>query len=124
MPRSSRKELSTDFDAHGCGLGGTHNDGQMAWTYILQCADGSYYVGSARDLDARLAQHSLGKGSTYTSRRLPVSLAWAMEFDRVDEAWEAERRLHGWSRAKKRALIEGRIADLRTLSRNLTEHPR
>ena len=95
----------------------------MAWTYILQCADGTYYVGSARNLDERLEQHALGKGSTYTSKRLPVTLAWALEFDRVDEAWEVERKVHGWSRVKKLALIEGRFEDLPALSKNHTDHP-
>ncbi|WP_249145014.1 GIY-YIG nuclease family protein, partial [Gordonia sp. SCSIO 19800] len=30
----------------------------MAWVYILECADGKYYVGSTRNLDNRLRQHS------------------------------------------------------------------
>jgi hypothetical protein len=41
--------------------------------------------------------------------------------ERVDDAWMAERRIHGWSRAKKQALIDGRIDDLRLLSRNHTD---
>lgn len=47
----------------------------MAYVYILRCADGSYYVGSTRNLEARLEQHALGKGARYTSRRLPVESA-------------------------------------------------
>jgi len=50
-----------------------------------------------------------------------VRLAWALEFERVDDAWMAERRIHGWSRAKKQALIDGRIDDLKLLSRNHTD---
>ena len=44
----------------------------MAWTYILSCADGSFYVGSTTHLGARLAQHACGEGAAYTARRLPV----------------------------------------------------
>jgi putative endonuclease len=32
----------------------------MAWAYILQCADGSFYVGSTVDLDGRVSQHNAG----------------------------------------------------------------
>ena len=50
----------------------------MAWTYILECADGSYYVGSTVDLERRVAEHNEGLGAAYTRsrRRRPVRLAW------------------------------------------------
>ena len=41
----------------------------MPWTYMLRCADGSFYVGSARDLDARMTQHALGTDGSYTATR-------------------------------------------------------
>ena len=41
----------------------------MAWTYILECADGSYYVGSTVNLEQRLLAHNSGEGSDYTRRR-------------------------------------------------------
>ena len=34
----------------------------MAWTYILRCADGSYYVGSTTNLVVRLHEHQEGRG--------------------------------------------------------------
>jgi len=46
-----------------------------------------------------------------------VKLAWAAEFDRIDEAFAFEKRLQGWSRAKRIAVIEGRYADLPDLAR-------
>ncbi|QMW65697.1 GIY-YIG nuclease family protein [Mumia sp. ZJ1417] len=90
----------------------------MAWTYILKCADGSYYVGSARDLERRLKQHQDGDGAAHTRRRRPVELVYAMEFERVDEAFAWEKRVQGWSRAKREALIRGDFAALPQLSRN------
>ena len=96
----------------------------MPWTYILACGDGSYYVGSTTDLEYRLEQHHTGHAGSYTTKRRPVRLVRACEFDRIDEAWLAERQLHGWSRAKKQALIEGRIDDLSVLSHNYTEFGR
>jgi putative endonuclease len=88
----------------------------MAHVYILQCADSSYYVGSTRDLARRLEEHASGKGAAYTSRRLPVRLVFAAEFERIDEAYEMEKRIQNWSRRKREALIEGRYADLPGIS--------
>ena len=79
----------------------------MAHVYILRCADGSYYVGSARNLEARMRQHGEGGGSAYTKSRMPVELVWAAETPRVTQAYAIERQIHGWSRAKKEALIRG-----------------
>ncbi|MBA8796071.1 putative GIY-YIG superfamily endonuclease [Friedmanniella endophytica] len=88
----------------------------MPYTYLLECSDGSYYVGSTRNLDQRLAQHAAGVVDGHTAAHRPVTLVWWQEFDRVDEAHAMERRIHGWRRAKKQALIEGRLADLPRLS--------
>ena len=90
----------------------------MAWVYIVECNDGTLYVGSTRDLESRIELHNRGRGARYTAQRLPVRLVWAEEFERVDEAWAAERRLHGWSAGKKRALIAGDMAQLRSLARS------
>ncbi|WP_245633026.1 GIY-YIG nuclease family protein [Luteipulveratus mongoliensis] len=64
----------------------------MAWTYILRCCDGSYYVGSTTDLERRLAQHQHGEGASYTRLRRPVELVWCQEFARVDEASHSRSR--------------------------------
>ncbi len=78
-----------------------------AFVYMLRCADGSYYVGSARgeSLDKRLAEHQAGTRIGYTYHRRPVTLVYAEWFDRITDAIAAERRIKGWSRAKKEALI-------------------
>ncbi|WP_307608530.1 GIY-YIG nuclease family protein [Pseudarthrobacter sp. W1I19] len=79
----------------------------MPFAYMLQCADGSYYVGSTKNLDVRLAQHQIGDGAAYTRRRRPVKLVWFEEFSRVDQAFAREKQVQGWSRAKREALITG-----------------
>ncbi|RAN72678.1 hypothetical protein B5P43_32415 [Bacillus sp. SRB_336] len=88
----------------------------MPHVYILKCNDGSYYVGSTWDLERRLLQHNAGEGATYTRRRRPVALVWAQEHERVDSAFALEKQIQGWSRAKREALIEGRLKDLPGLS--------
>ena len=80
---------------------------RMGWVYLLRCADDSFYVGSARDLDERLDQHSRAQIG-YTSTRRPVALEWCAEAE-IPIAYEMERRIHGWSRRKKQALIDGDI---------------
>ena len=79
----------------------------MAWIYILQCSDDSYYVGSTKDLERRLSQHQDGTGSKYTSGRLPVTLVYCEEYDRVADAFYREKQVQGWTRRKREALING-----------------
>jgi tRNA/rRNA methyltransferase len=78
-------------------------------TYMLRCADRSYYVGHAHqaELEHKLAQHQAGALDEYTATRLPVELVWSAPFPDQDAAFAAERRLKGWSRAKREALIAG-----------------
>ena len=89
----------------------------MAHAYIVRCGDGSYYVGSTVDLEARLWQHNNDGGAAYTRRRQPVVLVWNAEFDSVAEAFAFEKRVQGWSRAKREALIRGDFDALPELSR-------
>jgi len=80
----------------------------MAHTYILRCADGSYYVGSTSGaLEKRVAEHQDGTYPGYTFKRRPVTLIWSQHFERITEAIAAERQIKGWSRVKKEALIRG-----------------
>lgn len=78
-----------------------------AWVYILECSDGSFYTGHTTNLERRIAQHRAGEGGDWTSKRLPVVLVFAQEMPDKNSAFLAERRIKGWSRAKKKALIAG-----------------
>ena len=79
------------------------------YVYMLRCADGSFYIGTATgdDLNRRIIEHQTGArpGSTFTRR--PVTLVWSEHFDRITDAIAAERQIKGWGRAKKEALIQG-----------------
>jgi putative endonuclease len=90
-----------------------------AFVYMLRCADDSLYVGSAtgEDLDRRIAQHQAGAFPGYTHTRRPVELVWSEHFARIADAIAVERKLKGWSRAKKEALIRGDWLSVRKLSR-------
>jgi putative endonuclease len=97
----------------------------MAWTYILECADGSFYVGSTVDLERRVGEHNFGIGAAYTRprRRRPVKLVWAAEFSRKDDAFYYEKQIQKWGRPKRIALIEGRLGDLPRLARGRSLPP-
>ena len=87
-----------------------------AWMYILECADASYYIGSTKYLELRLAQHQAGEGANHTKKRLPVRLVYFEEYARIDEAFRREKQLQGWSRKKKEALINGKPELLQKLA--------
>ena len=92
---------------------------QGASIYILRCADGSYYTGiTRRSVDERVSEHAQGliKGC-YTENRLPVELIFSEYYERIDEAIAAERRIKGWSRAKKEAMMRGDFAALSALAK-------
>ncbi len=98
----------------------------MPYTYVLRCADDSYYVGSTwQAVEARVWQHNNdNRGAVYTRRRRPVTLAWSAWFDSMIEAFAFEKRVQGWSRKKREALIRGDYDALVDLSRRKTVQER
>ena len=88
------------------------------YAYLLRCNDGSYYAGHTDDLEVRIAQHQTGALGGYTGRRRPVALVWSDSFPTRDDAFAVERKLKGWSRAKKEALIAGDWELISKLARN------
>jgi len=95
------------------------------WVYILRCADGSYYVGStSNDPDVRVGEHNAGVFGGYTSTRRPVALVFQEHFPDIRDAHDFERRIKGWGRAKKEALIRNDWNALPPLSRRRGGKPR
>ena len=97
-----------------------------ATVYILMCANGQYYVGSTTDIKRRIQEHqqvdgAFFKGAKFTKAHLPVELVYTEEFDDEHKARMRERQLHGWSRAKKEALIGGNIERLKKLSKKIKD---
>ena len=89
-----------------------------AYVYILRCRDDSYYVGTTRkELEARVAEHNSGLLGGYTARLRPVRLVFSEGFKRIEDAISAERKIKGWSRAKKEALIRGDWQTIQSLSK-------
>ena len=89
------------------------------WVYMLRCRDGSYYVGVTSEIEVRQAAHALGTNpKSYIYARRPVSIVYTEMFASPEAAIRAEKRLKGWSRAKKEALIRGDWDEIRRLSRS------
>ena len=83
----------------------------------MLCSDDSYYTGSTNNLELRLAQHQNGEGSNHTKKRLPVTLVYFEEFQRIEEAFYREKQIQNWNRKKKEALIQLQFEKLPELSR-------
>jgi len=84
----------------------------MAYTYILECIDGSFYTGSTVNLAKRIDQHQSGEGANYTSKRIPVILVYYEEYESVAVAFNREKQIQNWSHKKKKALIDNNFCDL------------
>ncbi len=93
------------------------------YVYILRCRDSTYYTGHTDDLDRRMAQHGDGVGAAYTSKRRPLELLWATDCQTREQAFELEKQVQGWSRAKKEAMMRGDFAALPALSRSRSKDP-
>lgn len=75
------------------------------YVYIVECADGSYYVGTTNDFEKRLRQHNESKwGAHYTKIRRPVVLKHSEDFPTLILARRREAEIKGWKRTKKEAL--------------------
>lgn len=75
------------------------------YTYILRCADGTYYCGWTNNLDRRLKAHNEGKGAKYTRSRRPVALVYYEAFSTKEEAMRREYEIKQFPRKKKEELI-------------------
>jgi len=85
--------------------------------YILECSDASLYTGVTNNLDRRFAEHLEGLNpDAYTYPRRPVRLLFAETFQDYKQAHEWEKRIKGWSKKKKWALINGHWKSLKLFS--------
>lgn len=76
------------------------------YTYIVECADGTFYTGWTTDIDKRLAAHNGGRGAKYTRTRLPVRLVYLEEHESRGEAMSREYHIKRLTRSEKEGLIK------------------
>lgn len=82
---------------------------KRAFVYILRCADGTFYIGTARDIARRVGVHNARKGAKYTRSRLPVRVVYREGPLTLTRALRREYQLKQLTRAAKQALIKGRL---------------
>ena len=76
-----------------------------AYTYMVQCSDGTLYTGWTFDLEKRISTHNKGKGAKYTRSRLPVKLVYYETYDSKSEAMKREVEIKKLKRKDKLKLF-------------------
>ncbi|MBI3589097.1 MAG: GIY-YIG nuclease family protein [Candidatus Liptonbacteria bacterium] len=77
------------------------------YVYILECADGTLYVGATKDLKKRVKQHNESKaGAHYTKIRRPVKLVYSEKFRTLGNARRREAAIKKLTRQEKLVLIK------------------
>ena len=79
----------------------------MNYTYLLECADKTFYCGWTNDLEKRVNAHNSGQGAKYTKPRRPVVLVYYEEFQTKEEAMRREWAIKRLTRKEKERLIKG-----------------
>ncbi len=77
----------------------------MNYTYIVECADGTYYTGWTNDPSRRLRSHNEGKGAKYTRHRRPVRFVYLEMHEDKQQAMRREFRIKQMMRQEKEQLI-------------------
>ena|SRR5438105_15960366 len=86
------------------------------YVYIMTNKSRTLYVGVTNDLERRVHEHKHKSVPGFTSKYNITKLVWYEAFERIDDAIEAEKRIEGWLRSKKVALIESVNPTWRDLS--------
>jgi putative endonuclease len=85
------------------------NKRKRAYVYLLRCADDTFYIGTAKDLVARVATHNAKRGAKYTRPRLPVVLIYQEGPMSITKALRREHQFKQLTRAQKEALVAGTL---------------
>lgn len=98
---------------------------EPVWSlYILECQDGSFYTGIARDPFKRFEAHCRGKGAAYTRMHPPRALRLVERVGSRGDALRREWQVKHWTRAAKVRFINDRSRRSLLLSPRLTRSMR
>jgi putative endonuclease len=79
------------------------------FVYVVECRDGTYYTGVARDVERRLAEHNAGRGARYTRGRGPVRIVAASRALEKRAAYRLEWAVKQLPRRRKAAAVRRRV---------------
>lgn len=80
------------------------------YVYILECRDGSFYVGITNNLERRVDAHNAGVASKYTRSRRPVKVRYQEYCGTRSQALIRECGLRLLSRKEKQALVNSTVS--------------
>jgi len=87
------------------------------FVYILKCSDDSYYVGVTNGILRRMHEHESGlHENSYVYSRRPFQLVYQIGFDDIRAAIDFEKKIKGWSRKKKEALMNNNWDEIKSLA--------
>jgi len=95
------------------------------WVYILTNKHRTTLcIGMTNDLELRLWEHRFGETKGFTKRYHLNRLVWFEHFRDVNDAIACEKRLKGWLRRRKIALIEKTNPNWLDLSADWEDEPK
>ena len=86
------------------------------YVYILTNKSGTLYTGMTNDLVRRVSEHKQKAIPGFTRKYNITKLVFFDTFPNPDDAITMEKRIKGWTRAKKLQRIKGINPDLHDLS--------
>ncbi len=94
---------------------------KTAYVYIMGSAGGALYIGITNDIERRVLEHKQKQVEGYARRFSTDRLLYFEEFNHPADAIAAEKKLKGWLRKKKLALIRTINPKFRDLSEDWFE---
>ena len=88
------------------------------YAYIIASTAGrnaTLHAGVTNNLERRVWEHQQRNKDTFAGKYGAVRVVWYQEFDQVLDAIDAEKRIKGWRRSKKIAMIESENPEWRNL---------
>ena len=86
------------------------------YVYILASKSQTLYIGVTGDLERRVFEHKISRGSNFTKRYSIHKLVYYETFGEVQYAIAREKQLKGYRRQKKLDLIEENNPDWSDIS--------
>lgn len=77
----------------------------MWFTYILLCADGSYYTGISNNIEKRFLDHKNGNGGAYTRSHRVIKIVYQEKNTNKSEALKRELQIKKMTKREKNLLI-------------------
>lgn len=82
------------------------------WLYIIETSHGQLYTGITTDVERRLKEHTAGapRGARALRGKAPLTLRYRCLVGERGEALRAEYAVKRLTRARKLALVDGKLA--------------